>query len=401
MIRLKPIPKFMLIMSLIAGVIFGGRSVYQKISGKAFGSDTGSPVTESVRASYKTILRIHGSTAIGYDCMPEVLRSFLTEQGWTDIKAFGIGGEEALVGGKNKSGKMESIELISNDTGKGFEDLFNNKANIGMASRPLKNDERQKFIGAGLGDIGSASNEQIIALDAVCVIVNNGNPVNRLKKEQVVNVFAGKVSNWNALGNIDAPVTVYMFEKGHGIRDVFEKNLLGTVPIAANVQLCKDSIEMVEKIEKDPNGIGIVSYQYTSSVKSLAVSDTGDNYIFPNRATISNESYLLTRRMYLYVTNNRSNMTENFLSYIYSNSAYEVIDKFFVSRKIVFNAGQVNETISHDAAYTALTKGATKLSFDVRFKSNSSELDNRAVSDLSMSLESLKRGKIILIGFAD
>ena len=57
---------------------------------------------------------------------------------------------------------------------------------IGMSSRPLTPTEQ-----------GEGSNEEIIALDGIAVIVNQSNPVSDLTVEQIRNIYTGVITDWS------------------------------------------------------------------------------------------------------------------------------------------------------------------------------------------------------------
>ena len=59
---------------------------------------------------------------------------------------------------------------------------------IGMASRAVKDSEKEK----GLKEI-------TIANDGVAVIVNQENPVEKLTKEQVADIYTGEVTTWDEI----------------------------------------------------------------------------------------------------------------------------------------------------------------------------------------------------------
>ena len=56
-----------------------------------------------------------------------------------------------------------------------------------MASRELKKSESDKL------------KNMAIALDGIAVIVNNKNSINGLTKDQVKDIFTGKISDWGQL----------------------------------------------------------------------------------------------------------------------------------------------------------------------------------------------------------
>lgn len=81
-----------------------------------------------------------------------------------------------------------SIEIQQSDSSTGMSDAIDGACDIGMASRELKDSEREKGLTA-----------TVIAMDGIAVIVNNGNPVTGLTSEQVRAIFTGDTTVWGDL----------------------------------------------------------------------------------------------------------------------------------------------------------------------------------------------------------
>lgn len=79
------------------------------------------------------------------------------------------------------------IEVQQSDSTAGLTAAASGICDIGMASRDLKASEQQVLTPTQ------------IATDGIAVIVNPGNPLNGLTKEQVKDIFTGKETSWNGL----------------------------------------------------------------------------------------------------------------------------------------------------------------------------------------------------------
>lgn len=77
------------------------------------------------------------------------------------------------------------IEIQQSDSSAGMTSAINGTADIGMASRNLKDSEKEE-----LRDIA-------IALDGIAVITHNENPVTNLTIDNVKDIFIGEIINWN------------------------------------------------------------------------------------------------------------------------------------------------------------------------------------------------------------
>ena len=80
------------------------------------------------------------------------------------------------------------VELQTSDSSTGMKSAIDGVCDIGMASRELKDSE----LDSGLMDI-------TIALDGIAVIVNNGNTVDNLTKDQVRQIFTGEITKWSEI----------------------------------------------------------------------------------------------------------------------------------------------------------------------------------------------------------
>ena len=85
--------------------------------------------------------------------------------------------------------------MQSGGSSRGGADARQGLADIGMVSRAMKEDER---------DLTAFP----VARDGVCPILHHENPVQALTDEQVIAIYTGKITNWKAVGGMDAPITV-------------------------------------------------------------------------------------------------------------------------------------------------------------------------------------------------
>ncbi|HHV02342.1 MAG TPA: hypothetical protein GXX64_00275, partial [Bacteroidales bacterium] len=78
-----------------------------------------------------------------------------------------------------------TIEIQLSDSTTGINSVINGIADIGMASRALKDSELANL------------DPQVIAMDGIAVIVNNENPVHELTSAQVKDIFTGEITLWS------------------------------------------------------------------------------------------------------------------------------------------------------------------------------------------------------------
>lgn len=176
-------------------------------------------------------LRLHGSNTIGMELVPALCEEFLKFEGATSVQRKPGAKEdetdiEAVL--PNESTKPLKFEVQAHGSKTAFEDLAAGACDIGMASRPIKPDEAQQCARAGLGDMFSAACEKVLGSDGIAVFVNKSNPINALTKEQIANIFSGKITDWSQIGGNPGPVDPYAPDDKSGTFDTFKSLVLGT-----------------------------------------------------------------------------------------------------------------------------------------------------------------------------
>lgn len=84
-----------------------------------------------------------------------------------------------------------TIEIQQSDSSTGMQAAIDGTCDIGMASRDLKDSEKESLTPIE------------IALDGIAVIVNTENPLDNLTSEEVKKIFTGNYTNWNMLIDIE------------------------------------------------------------------------------------------------------------------------------------------------------------------------------------------------------
>jgi phosphate transport system substrate-binding protein len=308
-------------------------------------------------------------------------------------------------------GRAVAVELFAHGTSTAFVALGEGKADIGMASRSITDEEIAAT--KSLGDLRSAACEYVIALDGVAVIVNAANPVRSLSIAQVKALFSGRIENWSDLGGAVGPVKIYARDEKSGTTDTFKSLVLGKDKVAATARRYEDSAELSDAVSNDPSGIGYIGMPYVRSSRALAISD-GDTTAFrPTRMTVATEDYPLSRRLYFYLPVRSSVLARKFVEFAaVSDEGQQIAERVgFVGQVIKrLNSPPPNEepAASRDvlpAEYLRLTRGAERLEFALRFRFGSAKLDNLALQNvkrIALRIES-EAGKVsvLVFGFGD
>ena len=214
------------------------------------------------------------------------------------------------------------------NTDEGFADLLANEADVVMALREIRPEERMRALEAGMGDMTGRSRSRVLALDAIVPVVAAGNPVQRISTAQLAQVLGGQISNWMELGGPDAPVSVHVTAPGSGLSQAVEDRLLAAanLTLAAGVIRHDRSAELARAVAVDPFAIGLASFAETGRARILTLTGSCGYSLTASRRTIKTEDYPLTSPMFLYLPARRlPSLARDFLSYTRSPAAQIVI----------------------------------------------------------------------------
>ena len=164
-------------------------------------------------------------------------------------------------------------------SGAGIEAASNGSADIGLASRALKDEEKA----GGL-------TETIVALDGIAVIVNTDSKVENLTVEQIGKIFTGEITDWSEVGGDAGTISCIGREAGSGTRDGFE-SITKTKDACQYRQELTSTGDVITTVSQNPNAIGYASLAaIKDSVKALTV-----NGVAPTEATVKDGTYLVQR----------------------------------------------------------------------------------------------------------
>jgi phosphate transport system substrate-binding protein len=349
------------------------------------------------------ILRLQGSNTIGAGLAPQLAQAYLVSIGNRDVTIETLAPDEAQVIGTNGD-HQQAIAISAHGSATAFQGLLQHTADIGMASRPIKRAEAEEL--RDMGDMTSPSNEHVLALDGIAVIVNRSNKISSLAKDTVGAIFSGIVRDWSQVGGSPGGIHIYARDQKSGTFDTFAALVLGRANLDGAARRFEDSGDLASAVAADPFGIGFVGLPYVGPTKAVAISEAGATSLLPNRLTVGTEDYPLSRRLFLYIAQANANPhIGRFVEFALSREGQEWVNKMgFVP--LIIRSEEVDAPKGASAHYQALTAGALRLSTNFRFRSGVSELDNRALRDLDrvadfMSKASVSPDHLIVLGFAD
>ncbi len=217
-----------------------------------------------------------------------------------------------------------SITVVGGGSGVGIAALVDNATDIAMSSRKIKMDERMK-----LQDAGKAYKEVIIANDALAVIVNTENKISQLTREQLEDIYTGKITNWKQVGGDDMKIVAYSRETSSGTYEFFKEHVMNKKNYASACLNMPATGAIIESVSKTKGAIGYVGLAYIEkTVKTLSVSyDKGKTFVKPSVETAKNKTYPIVRPLYYYYNINVEKKVKPFIDFVLSAEGQQLVDK--------------------------------------------------------------------------
>ena len=232
------------------------------------GSGTSSTETEGSNASTSTSTPEDTST-------PELSGTVATDGSTSMEEVIGVLSEQF------QADTGVSVTYNPTGSGAGIEAVSNGSCDIGLASRALKDEEKE----GGL-------TETIVALDGIAVIVNGENSVTDLSLEQIASIYTGEVTDWSEFGSESGTIAVIGRESGSGTRDGFE-SITDTKDKCVLNQELSSTGAVIEAVRTTPGAIGYASLSAVEGQEGITVLTVGG--VAPSEETVLDGTYQIQR----------------------------------------------------------------------------------------------------------
>jgi phosphate transport system substrate-binding protein len=242
-------------------------------------------------------LRVAGSTTL-LPVVAEAASAFMEKYGTWDKVDPALPARKILV------------FVTGGGSGFGVKAAIDGTAHIGMSSRPLKDEEKQK-----LGE----HEELLLSRDAVAFAVSKQSPLARRKgltRAEVVKIFAGEARTFKDLDpTLPArPILVQMRDAAGGSTEVMQKELLKEKTFAPSALQVPSQGANVRKLEGNPSAVGYVSSVVALQSDRLKVFELEG--VAPTNENVLSGKYPITRPLLLLVKGAPSPAARRFLDFL-------------------------------------------------------------------------------------
>lgn len=370
-------------------------------------------------------LTISGAETMGDLLVPALIEAFALRHG-LEARRNDDGGNafEYVLSDRSDGTERGRFRFRLTNTDEGFADLLADEADIAMALREIRPDEARFARDAGLGDLTGEARSRVLALDALVAVVAPGNPVGSISIDELSQVFAGQIANWQDLGGPDAPISLHLRDAASGTGQAVEDRVLAPAGLALSPEATRHTRDsaLARAVATDPFALGIASKSATGNTQPLVLKGSCGFSLAATRRTIKTEDYPLTAPMFLYLPARRlPKLAREFLSYSRSPQAQMVIRRAgFIDQapEEITIAAQGNRLANAIAAagpeigldeLQAMLKtlgDMKRLSTSFRFEAGSVKLDAQSRSNVQLLARALESGRydgreILFVGFSD
>ncbi|MQW22461.1 phosphate ABC transporter substrate-binding protein [Lactococcus sp. dk322] len=165
----------------------------------------------------------------------------------------------------------------------------------------------------------SALTDHKVAVVGFAPIINSKTSVDNLTKQQLIDIFTGKITNWKEVGGSNEKITVIGRTEGSGTRVNFDKYALDkATEVTGPTQDASGSV--VTMVAQTPGAISYVAFSYlttNSNIKALSIDG-----VKPTDENVTTNAWKVWSYEHMYTNTKKETSAEKeFISYVTSDTA--------------------------------------------------------------------------------
>lgn len=215
-----------------------------------------------------------------------------------------------------------SIQVQGGGSGTGLTQVSEGQVQIGNSD---------VFAAEKIDDAAKAGElvDHQVAVVAMAAVVNKDVGVTNLTKQQLIDIFTGKTTNWKDAGGKDQKIVIVNRPSSSGTRATFEKYALGqkTDDLPGSIQ--EDASGTVRKlVSETPGAIGYLAFSYLDDTVQTVQYEGVD----PTQDNVATGTYPVWAYEHMYTKGTPDAATQAFLDYMLSDEVQkgDVVDLGYI-----------------------------------------------------------------------
>lgn len=220
-----------------------------------------------------------------------------------------------------KSNPGAAIQVTGGGSGTGISALINGATDIAISSRKMKRTEMDKM----KEKHNTLGVEIACAKDGITIFLHPSNKVKELTLKQLGQIYRGEIKNWKEVGGADKNIKLYGRENSSGTYVFFQEHVVEG-DYAASCQTLPGTAAVVNAVKKDPAAIGYGGAAYAEGIEICKVKkDENSPGVLATAETIKNDTYPISRYLFMYIKNKPAGELKKFIDWILSPEGQKLV----------------------------------------------------------------------------
>jgi len=210
------------------------------------------------------------------------------------------------------------ITVGGGGSGVGIASLVDGTCDIANSSRAMKSKERQSALSRKVNPKAN-----VVALDAIALVVNSSNRIEGLTRQQVKDIYSGKISNWSQVGGNNLRIVVVSRDSASGTFEAFNELALGGARVRKDALMQASNQAVATIVSQAPGAIGYVGLGYISgSVRAVPVGG-----VKPSRKTVLSKSYGYSRSLFMYTNGEPRGAVKKYIDFVTGKEGQKIVEE--------------------------------------------------------------------------
>lgn len=210
------------------------------------------------------------------------------------------------------------ISVQGGGSGVGITSLIEKTCDIANSSRRIKEAEVVKAQASGV-----VVNEIPIAMDGIAVVVHPTNTIANLTRQQIKDIYTGKISDWSELGMRKGKIVVLSRDTSSGTYEAFESLAINKEKVRPDALINASNQAIASTVGNTPGAIGYIGHGYLSK----KVKDVNVDSVACTRENILSGKYPLSRPLFMYTNGKPAGEVKAFIDFVLGKEGQKIVEE--------------------------------------------------------------------------